>query len=290
MKKWLFLLISIIIMPLVSHGEEQPPYEISEPKINENFRETYLALDKLSLLNSLFTYTLTSSSNSLCIDNPTFCVDANNNQAIFTGGSETFPSIAFSSNTGLYNYTAAGNNNVAISADGVLNYRTGAGGQSWYINGNEEVSLTATALFPAADNANTVGRSGNRWSEVWAANGTIQTSSSRRKRQIREIRTNRSGVSLQSLTGQDVTVSSYTVTGSSLTIPRGIVYKWRGREGRADDKDIIGFVGDDLPEEAHAILPNGDRDEENFYLSSVIGILSAKIRELELRIEVLETP
>lgn len=34
----------------------------------------------------------------------------------------------------------------------------------------------ATGLYPNNDNAISCGKSGNRWSEVWAANGTIQTS------------------------------------------------------------------------------------------------------------------
>jgi hypothetical protein len=44
--------------------------------------------------------------------------------------------------------------------------------------------VTATATHPVADNAYTLGASGIRWSAVWAANGTIQTSDEREKKDI----------------------------------------------------------------------------------------------------------
>ena len=39
-------------------------------------------------------------------------------------------------------------------------------------------------FFPNADNAYSVGKSGNRWSAIWAANGTIQTSDANAKTDI----------------------------------------------------------------------------------------------------------
>jgi hypothetical protein len=39
-------------------------------------------------------------------------------------------------------------------------------------------------FFPATDNAYTLGKSGGRWSQVWAANGTIQTSDQKQKTDI----------------------------------------------------------------------------------------------------------
>ena len=41
-------------------------------------------------------------------------------------------------------------------------------------------------FFPVTDNAVTCGASGNRWSAVWAANGTIQTSDPRTKIDIED--------------------------------------------------------------------------------------------------------
>jgi hypothetical protein len=51
-------------------------------------------------------------------------------------------------------------------------------------NDTVRVYLSATGLFPVADNTYTIGQSGNRWSAVWSANGTIQTSDEREKTNI----------------------------------------------------------------------------------------------------------
>jgi hypothetical protein len=49
----------------------------------------------------------------------------------------------------------------------------------------DRVDITnAGHLQPVTDNANTCGASGKRWSAVWAANGTIQTSDERTKKDI----------------------------------------------------------------------------------------------------------
>jgi hypothetical protein len=50
-------------------------------------------------------------------------------------------------------------------------------------NGNTRFSNLAT-IYPATDNAVTNGGSGFRWSQIWAANGTIQTSDQRTKTNI----------------------------------------------------------------------------------------------------------
>jgi len=41
-----------------------------------------------------------------------------------------------------------------------------------------------SSFYPSADNSYTCGASGNRWSAIWAANGTIQTSDARQKKDI----------------------------------------------------------------------------------------------------------
>lgn len=42
-------------------------------------------------------------------------------------------------------------------------------------------------VYPRADDAYTLGRSGNRWTEVWATNGTIQTSDARLKENVADL-------------------------------------------------------------------------------------------------------
>lgn len=53
------------------------------------------------------------------------------------------------------------------------------------IYGNGAVAISSSPyLYPVTDNATKLGLSGYRWSEVWAANGTIQTSDKRTKTNI----------------------------------------------------------------------------------------------------------
>ena len=56
---------------------------------------------------------------------------------------------------------------------------------NFYTNSAERMRITSTGnTQPGADNSYTLGASGVRWSAVWAANGTIQTSDAREKNNI----------------------------------------------------------------------------------------------------------
>jgi hypothetical protein len=73
-----------------------------------------------------------------------------------------------------------------------LVFSTAADGQSSpteriHIKSNTEVQWrNVTELFPFTDNSCLLGKSGYRWSAVWAANGTIQTSDQRAKTAIND--------------------------------------------------------------------------------------------------------
>ena len=57
--------------------------------------------------------------------------------------------------------------------------------ERWRYTNNGETQIRNMAeVFPATDNACLLGKSGFRWSAVWAANGTIQTSDERTKTEI----------------------------------------------------------------------------------------------------------
>jgi hypothetical protein len=168
-------------------------------------------------------------------------------------GNYSSPSIYPSTrrNTGLY----FDNGRVGFAANGL---------HRLFVGDDVEV---AARLIPDLDNKNSLGADGRRWSEVWAANGVVQMSSSRNKEDIREL-------NLQ--------------TNKKVILPRAIVYKWKGAKGKQAQKDYIGFMGDDLPVEAQAVRADGSRDPDNYYTSAVIGIMAAKIHELEARIAALE--
>jgi hypothetical protein len=53
-------------------------------------------------------------------------------------------------------------------------------------NAGNVIFSNLAAAYPATDNAVTLGASGQRWSAVWAANGTIQTSDERAKTDIND--------------------------------------------------------------------------------------------------------
>ncbi len=70
--------------------------------------------------------------------------------------------------------------------DGAVQFIThdnvGTGGDVQFgVRGVYRAVVSTDGLHPHADNASSLGKSGARWSEVWAANGTIQTSDARDK-------------------------------------------------------------------------------------------------------------
>lgn len=66
-----------------------------------------------------------------------------------------------------------GTGHIRLKSAGTVRFNTGAA---------DRVAVDASGNFaPAADNAYTCGGSGARWSAIWAANGTIQTSDERDK-------------------------------------------------------------------------------------------------------------
>jgi hypothetical protein len=84
-------------------------------------------------------------------------------------GNASVPGYAFNtaSNTGMY----LSSTNVAFSTGGTGRFIIGSG-----------------FCGPVSDNALASGSSGNRWTAVWAVNGTIQTSDRRAKKKIRRLK------------------------------------------------------------------------------------------------------
>jgi hypothetical protein len=81
-------------------------------------------------------------------------------------------------------YRAIGNVNLIdpILSDAKNNVSFGPVNLSYYAT--NDATMVTGSIYPGVDNGATLGRSGNRWSAVWAANGTIQTSDMRLKRDI----------------------------------------------------------------------------------------------------------
>lgn len=148
-------------------------------------------------------------------------------------GTSANPSIQFNSqsNTGFHRPTTS-----QISMD--------LGGTTSY--------LFAPTVLSVIDNTTSLGQSGNRWTAVWAVNGTIQTSHSSTKTNIVEL------------------------DPASLELPKGVMYDRDGRRW-------LGYLNDSIPDEGR---PVGDALAN--YEQAVIGILCAKLQKATDDIENLK--
>lgn len=189
-----------------------------------------------------------------------------NGKTLFKDGTTSSPSICFLSDTST-GFSRLDTGTIAISAS------------SFRVMDIDPTFIRFLQdAIPNDDGATqSLGHSGARWKAVWAANGTIQTSVSKEKRDMREI-----------VSGSTVTATLVDRSSDTYRVPRGIIFKWKSHQGKADDKDIIGFDGDDLPQEAHAINSDGSRDPDNFYTSSVVGLLCSKVRDQDRMINDLQ--
>lgn len=81
----LFIWLGISLSIFAASDFEQPPFEVRDVAISENFRTIYYSVDRLNQLTSTFTYTVSNASTTVCIDDPTFCVDIASN-VVISGG------------------------------------------------------------------------------------------------------------------------------------------------------------------------------------------------------------
>lgn len=108
-------------------------------------------------------------------------------------GNETVNFVDMGINSSTYTSTGilGGVNNAYLYATGndfVIGNGTAAKDLVFFTGGtaaaNEKMRLTAASVEPGTDNATTMGTTTKRWSVVYAANGTIQTSDARLKKNI----------------------------------------------------------------------------------------------------------
>ena len=99
-----------------------------------------------------------------------------------------FLSIDNSSFVALVADPLGSNSKVAeLWANGVARQQWVAGGATTFYHTTSDLIINAAGnFFPNTDDAVTCGASGKRWSQVWAANGTIQTSDPRTKTDIED--------------------------------------------------------------------------------------------------------
>ena len=127
----------------------------------------------------------------------------------------------------------------------------------------ERVRITNTGLVPGQDNTYTDGTASNRWSAVYATNGTIQTSDIRLKKNI-----------------QPLTYGLKEVLNL-----QPVSYDWKDNSG----KNKIGLIAQDV----RKIIPQvvvGDEAKENIGMNyaELVPVLINSIKELNKRVEELE--
>jgi hypothetical protein len=88
----------------------------------------------------------------------------------------------------LYQTNWSGRAEMGLAGDDHWRLKVSPDGSAWLdaltVNATTGAATVAAPFRPATDNAMTLGGSGARWSAVWAATGTIQTSDARQKTDI----------------------------------------------------------------------------------------------------------
>ena len=148
---------------------------------------------------------------------------------------------------------------------------TGDGGHltlyGYYNAPNSGVGFSDGNVYPIVDNVLSIGKSGNRWTEVWAVAGSINTSDEREKRDI-----------VDSSLGLDFINSL-----------RPVSYRWR--EGVWEDTQFFGLIS----QEVDAVAPSGtafvskeNPDSWGLRYGEITAPLIKAIQELDARILELE--
>lgn len=149
------------------------------------------------------------------------------------------PAYSFSGATG-YGMWWNGGNDLNFSTNGTLALSVQTGLIQCYRD-----------TIPATDNTHTLGKTGNRWTAVWAANGTIQTSMSDTKENIVEL------------------------APEECTVPVPAKFN---RPGEDPTKPRLGWIADSLPAEAHPVGEDGDRVADCIYTDAVLAQLCLAAR------------
>ena len=142
-------------------------------------------------------------------------------------------------------------------------------------------TTVAATLRPAADNAVTLGGSGARWSAIWAATGTIQTSDSRQKTDIAP-----AGLGLDFILALTPVQFRYVMGGQTADgTPRAGRRTHYGLlaqqvQGVLGDTDFAGHVLAD-PADPHS--------EQGLRYDQFIAPLIAAVQTLAARLSALET-
>ena len=176
----------------------------------------------------------------------------------------------------LYQSNWSGRAEMGLMGDNHWRIKVSADGSAWTdavaIDAATAAVTVAGVLRPAADNNRTLGASGARWSAVWSATGTIQTSDIRHKTEV-----------AASDLGLDF-----------ISQLRPVRFQWKG----GDQRIHYGLIAQEVAEAAarlgkdfggHVLADPEDPDSQQaLRYDQFIAPLVAAVQELAARVEALE--
>lgn len=254
MRLRLFLMAFLLPCALWAEG---PKFQHKDTATQQEFESVYQDLRTI----------LTITGSSKCIDSPTLCIDFINHWVMVNSTSSTAPGLQLTGKLvingarpqqaiNLLNNAFIGGNSTVGTMVRIIGRDTG---NVISIDPDGQDTTVGSNFYSSTDSVKSLGTSAHRWSAVWAQNGTIQTSDSSTKRNIVDLDT------------------------TTLTVPKGVTYT------RPNSTQVyMGFLADGLPDAAYAVIgTTGTIDRTNIYTSSVIGILCAKVRQLDNDLRIL---
>jgi hypothetical protein len=181
-------------------GATTPIYASTSAKAGlQNYLNQFLNVDSTIGQNQLFSNQLMLETTSAYITSPSN-IGSHNVVVKRSAGSQNTP-VAVGNNTNAVTYSGQVYDGssfgtvaaISLGLRGAVSAGSTAGGINFFTTSLGSNSATTRyvltesgALVPATDNAYILGASGFRWSAVWAANGTIQTSDERTKTAIED--------------------------------------------------------------------------------------------------------
>jgi hypothetical protein len=175
----------------------------------------------------------------------------------------------------LYQTNWSGRAEMGLAGDDHWRLKVSPNGTGWVdalsVNAGSGAATFASDILPAADNAASLGKAGARWSAIWSATGTIQTSDIRHKTDI---------------------------APSDLGLPfiralQPVRYRWRGAEASRIHYGLIAqevqalLAGKDFA--GHVLGdPSNPDSEQGLRYDAFIAPLIAAVQELAARVELLE--
>ncbi len=183
----------------------------------------------------------------------------------------------------LYQTNWSGRAEMGLAGDDHWRLKVSPDGATWVnaltVNADTGATTVAATFRPATDNAMTLGGSGARWSAVWAATGTIQTSDIRQKTDIAP-----SDLGLDFICALEPVKYRWIVGGNEAGAPRP---GRRTHYGLLAQQVQAVLAGADFA--GHILADPADPDsEQGLRYDAFIAPLISAVQELASRIDQLE--